>query len=211
MHLRLIGVAAALVLAGALGALVYAQLGGTQTASGSVNVTTTSADLYICEPDATPGPVCGSDDSGADETVFETLEDIRPGETVQWDLRLKNVGTEDWIVTGVTLDLVETVDPGGDCPDESLGPLSVGFPGFAPGVSTLGKAGDDLNDNAQIGQPFFPRESEADPLRAVSVIVAAGDYEDVRLRLRLDQSGTENCDGNEWTASWQFTVNVFTP
>ncbi len=210
MRLRLMVVTASLLAAAALGALVYAQLGGTQTASGSVNVTTTSADLYICEPDATPGPDCGSDDSGADDTVLETLEDITPGETVQWDLRLQNVGTEDWVVTDVTLILVETADPGDDCPDESLR-ASAPF-GVAPGVSTLGKAGDDLNDNAVVsGTAFFLRESEADPIRAVSVIVAAGDYEDVRLRLRLDPSGTENCDGNEWAASWQFTVNVFTP
>ncbi len=87
-------------LAGAVSAgIVLAQLGDTQTASGTINATTTSADLYICEPDSTPGPACGSDDSGADETVFETLEDIRPGDRVEWAVRLQNVGVVDWLVT----------------------------------------------------------------------------------------------------------------
>src|SRR3990172_11834758 len=46
--------------AGAAAVVVYAQLTDTQTASGTITVSSTAADLYICEPNATPGPDCGS-------------------------------------------------------------------------------------------------------------------------------------------------------
>lgn len=129
------------VVAGAVSAgIVLAQLGDTQTASGTINAITTSADLYICEPDSTPGPACGSDDNGADEAVFETLENIVPGVEPQWDIRLKNVGTVDWIVSGIMFSAVITADPGNDCPANALRVTH-------PGVKILGKAGDSVNDN----------------------------------------------------------------
>ena len=223
MRWRLIAIAASLVAAGALGAVVFAQLGDTQTSSGTINVSTTSADLYICEPDSTPGPDCGSDDSGADETVFETLEDMLPADRVQWDIRLKNVGTEHWIVTAggqfdpVTFDppvtVVETLDPGDDCPDGALGEP------FPTSVTVLGKNGDELNDNIVVDSPqhvpgatFFLRESLfPSQSNRVQIIVAPGEYEDLRLRLELDAAGTENCDGNEWSVSWELTVAPVSP
>jgi len=201
-----------LVAVGVVAGVALAQMTDSQTASGTITATSTSADLYICEPDSTPGPACGSDDSGADETVFETLEDIRPGDTVQWDIRLRNGGTVDWTVTTVTLTVVEILDPGADCPANAL------LPGRYPptagiseaGVFVLGKAGDDLNDNAAAGSVqgahYFTREFNANTFpSAVHIRVAAGDYEDLRLRLQLSGSGTENCDGNEWNVSWAFT------
>ncbi len=213
MRRRLIVIAASLVAAGTLGAVVYAQLGATQTASGTVNVSTTSADLYICEPDSTPGPDCGSDDAGADEMVFETLEDMRPGDRIEWDIRLKNVGTQDWLVTDVTLEILESVDPGADCPDDALQPPeipSVPFVGGTPieiGIFILGKNGDGRNDNP-FGIPGVPvfQFDRSFPEVVVSIKVAAGDYEDVRLELVMGGAGTENCDGNEWNVSWEFTV-----
>ncbi len=217
MRWRFIAVAASLIAAGALGAAVFAQLGDTQTSSGTNNVSTTSPDLYICEPDSTPGPDCGSDDSGADETVFETLEDMLPADRVQWDIRLKNVGTEDWIVTAGgqfdTVTVVETLDPGDDCPDGALGDP------FPTTVKVLGKDGDELNDNIVVDSPqhvpgaaIFVRESLfPSQSNRVQIIVAPGDYEDLRLRLELDAAGTENCDGNEWSVSCEFTVAPVSP
>ena len=192
--------------------VVYAQLDDSQTAAGTINATTTSADLYICEPGGTP-PACGPDDSGADETIFETLEDIRPGEVVEWALRLTNVGTVDWTVTGALLTVTETTDPGGDCPNpgfaNALGagvdPVT-GFDSFG-GVFILGKAGDSQNDNPTgvSGVPLFRRNASGATRR--NIFVAVGDYEDVMLRLQLPGVGTENCDGNEWTVTWTFTVS----
>jgi len=227
MGWRLIFAAASLLAAVALGAAVWAQLAGTQTASGTVTVSSTSASLYICEPNSTPVPDCGPDDSDADEAVFETLENIRPGGTVEWDIRLKNAGTEDWLVTGVTLGIAEVSDPGGDCPDDALqsAPHPSGRYATSPaGVFILGKAGDDLNDNPS-GLPGvlqFARESNPYSYLGPHIKVAAGDYEDVRLRLELlsfvspsptpwgptpTPVSTASCDGNEWNVSWQFTVS----
>jgi len=192
-----------LVAVGVIAGVALAQLTDSQTASGTITATSTSADLYICEPDSTPGPACGSDDSGADETVFETLEDIRPGETAQWDIRLKNVGTVDWTLSNAVLTIVETVDPGNDCPDNVLLPGRNVYDNWTnAGAFILGKAGDPINDNPLPGSSFYLYIWDGG---ARAVKVAAGDYEDIRLRIELSTSGTENCDGNEWNVSWAFT------
>jgi uncharacterized repeat protein (TIGR01451 family) len=201
--------AAILAVAGAY--VVFAQLTDTQTASGSVTATSTSADLYICEPESTPGPDCGNDDDGADESIFEGLEDIRPGETVSYDIRLKNVGTVDLTVTEATLTISETVDPGADCPDNAL---PAGFnsfnhpspPELHSGVYILGKNGDAQNDNQKSPTVLRFRPWSNSPSDYFNINVAAGDHEDVRLALSLQGSSTEFCDGNEWNVSWQFTV-----
>ncbi len=199
--------------AGAVSAgIVLAQLGDTQTASGTVNVTTVSSDLYICEPNGTPGPACGSDDNGDDEAIFETLENLRPGDLIQWDIRLTNIGPEDWTVTNVSLSINETVDPGSDCPSTALtkGNHSSTGEGSREGVFVLGKAGDDLNDNSIGGSGDFLRElnPSAGASRFIGTIrVAVGDYEDLRLRLRLLSSiAVAGCDGNEWNVNWVFDV-----
>ena len=193
-----------LVAVGVVAGVALAQLTDSQTASGTITATSTSADLYICEPDSTPGPACGSDDSGADETVFETLEDIRPGETVTWDVRLKNVGTDDWVLANAVLTVVETADPGGDCPDNVLWSGRNLFDQWTnAGAFILGKAGDSINDNPVPGSSFFLFRWDYPEARAAKV--AAGDYEDIRLSLQLNTYGTENCDGNEWNVSWAFT------
>ncbi len=203
MSWRLLALALGGVAALAIAALVYAQLGDTQEAGGSVNATSTSADLYICQPDATPGPACGSDDNGADELVFETLEDIRPGEVVEWGLRLKNVGSDDWTVTGVTLTVTETADPNNDCPDDAL------RAGSDPTMGTPSPEGvfavSTNNNIAGTGAPEFALLESTDPARNIRVL--AGGYEDVRLMLVLYPVGTDSCDGNEWDVSWEFTVS----
>ena len=224
MGWRLILIASILLVAGTIAGIVFAQLGDTHMATGSINVTTISSDLYICEPDSTPGPDCGSDDSGGDEAVFEALENMRPGDLAQWDLRLKNVGTADWWLTGVTLNIVETVDPippgltaaSGDCPDRALAGERFGdrYGGISILGTSTGDGYDEINDNvsedrAPPGVPLFIRNSQFNlgEWDTYHIKVASGDYEDVRLRLQLAAGGTKNCDGNQWDVSWQFTVN----
>lgn len=193
----------------AIGAgLAYAALGDTQSASGSVNVSTTSADLYICEPGNAAGPACGSDDNDGNEAIFESLEDLRPGQTAQWDVRLKNVGTVPFMVTGVTLTTAENNDPGSDCPEGSLtssGP-SDSYYNYPYGISLLGKNGDPANDNPYNNNDIPAFSGETD-YQGYGILIAPGDYEDVRLRLRLQLQNTANCDGNAWNVAWNFTVN----
>ena len=199
MRWGLILIAGFALVSGTLAGLVFASFGDTQRASGGVNVTTTSADLYICEPGRTIGPDCGADDSEADEIIFETLEDLMPLDAASWDIRLKNVGSEAWIVTNARTNRVETVDPGDDC---SVGQL--GFPGSA-GLLILGKDGDTVNDNPD--DVPLARFQRIDNLSApVSIKVVPGDYEDLRLRVVISGFGSENCDDNEWDVSWEFTV-----
>jgi len=217
-------VSAALVLAVGTAVLVLAQLTDSQTASGTVTVSSTAADLYICEPDSTPGPDCGSDDSGADEAVFETLENIRPGGVIEWNIRIKNTGTQDFLVAGAPANIVESADPGADCPDDALQPAQgFFFPPAVPGVLLLGKAGDPINDNPAglIGVPSFRYESFGS-IFSRNIKVAAGDYEDLRLQLQLPVgvaplpsptafptptlASTEGCAGNEWNVSFVLTV-----
>lgn len=198
----LVALTGGLVATAAFLGVAMALLTDTQTATGTITATSTSADLYICEP-GVPGPACGSDDSGADEIVFETVEDIVPGETVEWDIRLQNVGTTDWALSNVTVAFVETADPGADCPDTALvnGRNHLGFSSIA-GVFILGQAGDDTNDNPAPGSSLGVTRWTSSSQRAV--FVAAGDYEDIRLRIELPTSGTENCDGNEWSVTYVF-------
>ena len=198
----LLALTGGLVAAAALLGVAVAVLTDSQTATGTITATSTSADLYICEP-GVPGPACGSDDSGADEIVFETIEDISPGETVEWDIRLQNVGTTDWILSDVTVTIVETLDPGSDCPDAALvtGRDQINVNSSA-GAFILGKAGDVFNDNPAPGGSFFLMAWGTNSPRGV--FVAAGDYEDIRLRIELPTAGTENCDGNEWSLTYVF-------
>lgn len=207
MRFRSIFFLAAAAVAGAASVgLVLAALGDTQTATGSVNVSTTSADLYICEPGNVAGPACGPDDSDGGELVFENLEDIRPGDQVYWDVRLKNVGTVPFTIVDVGGTIAETSDPEANCPAGSLSYGSKAGYSYPPrGLYILGKGGDDVNDNTYDYEIIrFRTESDSGDY---NIVIAPGDYEDVRLRLKLARLGTENCDGNTWDVSYDFVAN----
>jgi hypothetical protein len=190
--------------------VAFAALSNTENASGTVNVTSTSADLYICETGQVAGPACGSDDSDGAENIFESIEDLRPGETVTYDIRLKNVGTEPFLVSDASLSISEGADPGNDCP-ASPSPLYGSGPNDnyynTWGVSILGKAGDADNDNTgeyPNGIPEFQLETRS--YTQLPIHIAAGDYEDVRLRLTMAVEGVGACDSNTWNVSWSFTA-----
>ena len=62
-----------------------------QTASGTVNAGT--IDLYLSD-------VTGTDDTGADEAIFNAAaENLLPGESTSWTVKLVNAGTRDFNVT----------------------------------------------------------------------------------------------------------------
>ena len=125
MRWRLIATAGSVVAAGVLIAVVFAQFTGTQTSSGTVNSTSASPDLYLCEPEAT-GVGCGPDDSGADEIIFEGLEDLLPSSAAVSTLRLRNDGTNSQDVLSAVPVVTEVDDPSNDCdvtPDVLIGVL----------------------------------------------------------------------------------------
>jgi len=203
MRWRSILLLGALLGAGAGAATVVAQLTDTQNRSGQVNVSSTaSVDLYICEPGTTVGPDCGADDSGADELWFEGLEDAGPGDIVQQDLRLRNVGPDGWTVLDYpTVTTTEESDPNADCS---------ATPNFEL-VRILGKAGNEVNDNPQWGDPHYlsgaPTFLFESGGSSRQIYVASSDYEDIRVRVSLPGNLT-GCEGNVWHISADWVVGA---
>src|SRR3990172_4418228 len=100
-RLILVIVSAGLLAAVPLG-LVVALLTNTQSATGTMNVTADSVDLYICDLTNTGSTTATcpgiGDDSLGDELIFEGDDNIRPGQTQWWDMQLRNVDAIDWDV-----------------------------------------------------------------------------------------------------------------
>ena len=207
----------ALVALAAAGLTVSVVLGvwtGTQTASGTVNVTTSSPDLYLCEPEGT-GVGCGPDDSGADEIIFEGLEDLLPSSAASALLRLRNIGTGPMDVLAAVAGVTEAGDPGNDCdltPDVVIGVLGkvpYGFfearndnhivtpfsiPRVAEGLQLFARAFDDPH---YVGQPGFEQ---------VAVHIEAGDYEDFLIQVLLPVTVPDACENNVWDVAINWTV-----
>jgi hypothetical protein len=174
-----------------------------------VNVTTESADLYICEPSGGTGdPDCPGDDSLADETIFENTENLFPGQTAIWNIRLRNVGTMPWDVAAVQITPTETQDPGNDCDD---------LPTI--GITALELKVDDhidleTNDDALPALPGFRTEQRhlithvglGNPYHRVTVHVAVGGKEDLRIRVTMPATLAGECQGNVWDINIVWTV-----
>ncbi len=170
-----------------------------KTSTGTVSLATADIDLYICEPDSTPGPACGSDDSEADEIIFEGTESLTPGDEATYDIRMQNVGaTLPWDIGGFDITFTETNDPDADCND---------VPTATPRI--LGKDGDDVNDNhpKEFGAPWVAMMDVEDfiPDTRYLVHVEAGDFEDLRLHVLIPDLGAE-CSDNEWSINIAWTV-----
>src|SRR3989304_7229344 len=115
-----------LVIGGVLGSFaatrVFALFTDQQSATGTVSVTTATdvTDVYICDVSGTGStsatcPGVG-DDSGPNEIIFESLENLLPGQTAQWDFQVRNIGTHAWdTVQPPNPGVVEVNDPGSDC------------------------------------------------------------------------------------------------
>ena len=197
---------------GLTASIVWAQFSDTQTSAGTISASSTTADLVICDvtrsqsaptptPTDQPGPTpvpggCETDDSGDDETVFENFENLRPGGVTKWQIRLRNVGTVPFTITAVQLTILELADPGGDCPDGVL--HAYPYPGDAGALIV-----DSVSDGPYVaGAPTFHRQGDPSPN---TLTIAPGNGKTVELGLQLAGVGSENCDGNQWSVSWQWT------
>ena len=213
MRWKVLTILVVLTLAGALGAgIVMGQVFQTsQQTSGPVSTASSEApSLYICEPDSTAGPECGSDDSGADEAIFETDEGLWPSVTAIWDIRLRNVDIYNWDISGATGTWEKISDPGNDCAITPVLSLSV-----------LGNAGGGKNDNHVSGSAC-DREVEVPPMFCSeqqvccglvscsyckgTVHIAPGDYEDMRIRVRLPEDAPDECVDTAWALSIQWDI-----
>ena len=204
MKRQAIVVVLAAVAAGAILYVAMAAFFSTQSTTGQISVTSSSPSLYICE--TTNGETCSDDDSGADEIIFEGLEDLAPGNPVFQDILLKNVGSSPWVVmSGTQFSFTEVQDPGADCDH--------GAPSYRLYVIT--DPGGDNPTSAEAGlgsnqgltgfmQGYNP--SEATPLRQVRV--GPGMYDAVRIKVFFwpgGMAGVAACEGNVWdmTIVWQ--------
>ncbi len=95
------------VLALVVGAGTFALFTDTQFGTGDINAGT--IDLYLSDG--------RGDDNGENEFIFEDIENLLPGNSVSWTMRLQNRGTGAWDQTDGTVILSQTVvsDPGNDC------------------------------------------------------------------------------------------------
>lgn len=203
-------VVAVLATAGLMVSVVLGAWTGTQTASGTLNATTASPDLYLCEPEDT-GVGCGPDDSGPDEIIFEGLEDLLPSSFTSSNLRLRNIGTNPLDVLSAVPVVTEVADPGSDC---SLTPgVTIRVLGKVPYVVGLWES---VNDNHGVafanatGVQTFARALDdplyyQDPGYGVAVHIAAGDYEDFQVDVMLPATVPDACEENVWdvTIAWQ--------
>jgi hypothetical protein len=199
-----------LVAAGLTVSVVLGVWTGTQTASGTVNATTASPDLYLCEPDS-EGIGCGPDDSGADEIIFEGLEDLLPSSFTSASLRLRNIGANPLDVLSAEPVVAETADPGADCdvtPDVVIRVL-----GRLPYVTDIWQSVNDNHGvafaNATGVQPFAralddPRYAQYSGY-GVAVHIGADDYEDFVIDVILPATIPDTCEENVWdiTIAWQ--------
>jgi len=183
--------------------VAFALFSDQHVASGAVGMATADdVDLYICEPGSTPGPDCGPDDSGGDEAVWETTEELLPGHDATWDIRLRNVGSYAWDTGPPTVTITETADPGGDCSE-------------VPSVEAkiLGKAGDPENDNPWHSTTWPPYwycvegdlRAEEDG-KCYVVHVEPGDYEDIRLHAAASSAWGNECSESAWSIELDWTV-----
>lgn len=120
----------------AFGVGVALAFSDSQTTSGGVNATSAIVDLYICEASSNvPGPPCASDDSGADEVLFEGLENLLPGQSAQVNTRLLNTGPNPWDILSGSPQISIASDPTADCNELLKASVAVtpkqGF-GFSP-------------------------------------------------------------------------------
>lgn len=175
----------------------------TRTLSSEVNVASPYPDLlYICEPTGPDPDPCPGDDSGADEIIFEGLEDITPGRTLSYDIRLRNISDQseanvDWDISAVSIQITEVVDPGDDC----------------DAVPTVWLEITSANDNHHAGStPPIPGSPSFGPslcqLYECFVHVAPGEHEDMLALAELPLDTPMECEGNAWDISIQPTVQV---
>jgi predicted ribosomally synthesized peptide with SipW-like signal peptide len=88
-----------------------------QTASGDVN--TGTINLYLLEPST-------ADDNGEDEFIFESTENLLPGQSAQYDLRLRNDGTAPLTITALDFSGSIGADCDGTNPGDEFVPTIVG-------------------------------------------------------------------------------------
>jgi len=187
----------------------------TQTASGGVNATVTTApNLYLCEPD---GGDCGQDDSGADEQLFENAENLLPNTFASDRLRLRNTGGQSLDVVRAVTTVSETADPGADCAVLPTVRIGLDLP-LGPGPFPFPLPHDNHGPSfaqTQGLQVFFrtvddPRYDGSFGFEGQAIHIASGGHEDFTVQVLLRGDTPSACEDNAWniSISWQVVTDV---
>ncbi len=213
MRWRIVIVLAVLASLGVMVPVVWGIWTATRTAGGAVTATTVAApNLYLCEPDAGG---CGQDDSGADEVIFEGLENLLPNTFAFDSLRLRNVGSQSLDIVRAVTTISEASDPGGDCsflPTVRIGLAALGLIGPIPPEI----ADDHPLDFAQSqGLQSFARAVDdprygSFPGSSLAVHIAAGEHEDFRIQVLMPGNAPGGCEDNGWniSISWEVVTDI---
>lgn len=208
MKWRMAVVVVVLVAVGLTVSVVLGVWTGTQTASGSVNATTASPDLYLCEVEET-GVGCGPDDSGPDEIIFEGLEDLLPSSMASSSLRLRNIGTDPMDVLSAVPEVTEEADPGDDCdltPDVVIGVLGKVPHGWSDAWNDNHDPWSPLGQGLQVFQRAFEDPNYHGWGYEVAVHIEPGDYEDFLVKVMLPVTAPDACEENVWDVAIAWEV-----
>lgn len=225
--------AAAVVL---LAAIAIAQFWGLQTSSGTVSaaVVEQGGIIYICDGQTGTGVVvtlpggasvrgCNSDDSGADEAIFESDERLVPGGSQQWDIILWNSSAFPWDIpdfdrdyggavgTPVDVQVTEATDPGGDCPDAVQPRIDASISNYIRGSDGTSFASDTfghLPPDGGAAPEIVPSDGYVREGTNSNTIPHVPPLFGARMRLRaiLDRDVPNACQGNEWAVSIAWSV-----
>lgn len=228
LGLVLTAAAAGLVTAVAI-AIIFDQ----QSTSGVVNLASVgeAETLYICDaqgfPSTTLQPVplptpiaqtihCVSDDTGADEMIFEGDEDLIAGAEKTWDIILWNTSDFPWDIPDFDFDyptlgklvdvqITEVSDPGPDCTALPTVDAIIG----QAGARVLANGGTSTSDDDQpTSGALTPSQGYFSPSVGTDRIphVRPGEAEILRLRASVDLAVGNECVGNEWSISISWSV-----
>jgi len=159
--------------------------------------------VYICEP-ATPNSNDGTcaagagDDSGADEIIFETDEQMIPTSFAfkTRDIVLKNLRDDtSFDVNGVEVTFTETLDPGSDCNN---------LPSYS--IYTWRNDDDHFGGSSVLPLPIV--ESLQSPGYFFRVHVAPSQADDMQIRMWLPANTPEECEGGAWDVSIIWTAEI---
>ena len=112
----------------------------TDQKTGTAEVNTGTISLYLSD---------SSDDSGANEALFEGLENMVPGETVSQGIDLFNSGNRAWDVTDVNV----TVGGGGACTTSPIVTLTPSFDGNDHDGRLHAEAGETAQGTVSVTLP----------------------------------------------------------
>lgn len=236
MFKRLLTVFVVVAAAAGVLSVAWAQFFTTHQATGQVSSASAPVDVsYICEPaGTTTSPICPTDDSGADEFIFETNEQTLPGTVRWWKLRIRNVHTDPWDILSISSSWSKISDPSGICNQFPVdvrynGPsqTTIMGSGQGPGITILG-TGPNTSPGNVYREPvegiYYSSITNDDHTPVAgsaaflgldsgtrSIHLAPGGYEDLLLGIGLPTTTPPQCVNNVWAVTLNFDVQIHQP